>query len=144
MIPRLLPFLLLVLAAASRLAAAPTDRVAVDVMKTSIYVGSVTLDLGELLRDGDGYKTTYRASVFPWFFWSETGSIRIVVTDADLARLERGERVEFTGDAMNHKGKPRRISGRADKQGSSGGRIKVRVDVGDVELIFNGDFRYAG
>ena len=144
MIPRLLPFLLVALAAVSRLAGAPTDRIAVDAMKTSIYVGSVTLDLGELQREGDAYRTTYSANVFPWFFWNETGSIRIVVSDADLARLDRGERVEFTGDATNHKGKPRRISGRADRQGASGGRIKVRVDVGDVELIFNGDFRYAG
>jgi hypothetical protein len=137
---RLLAVLLLACTAA-RAAGDGFDRVAVPAMKTSIYVGSVTLTTGEFRRDGDRFSTTYEAKVFPWFFWSETGSITITVAAADLARLARGETVEFTGDAENHKHKPRKVTGRAQPADAQSGRIKVRIHVDDVELIFNGPYR---
>ena len=44
------------------------DRVIVPKMKTSIYVGSVSLKTTDFERDGDVYNATYNAKVFPWFF----------------------------------------------------------------------------
>lgn len=113
---------------------------AVPAMKTSIYVGSVTLSTGTFDRRGDQWSTTYNAKVFPWFPWSERGDITITVTEADLARLAKGETVEFTGDAKNHKGKPRKVTGRAQPANDHAGKIKVRIHVDDVELIFNGSY----
>ena len=52
----------------------------------------------------------------------------------------KGETVEFTGDAKNHKGKPRRVTGRAQPANDHAGKIKVRIHVDDVELIFNGTY----
>ncbi len=142
---RLVSLLVLLLLAAlpGRADDAAWTRAQVPAMKTSIYVGSVTLTTGAFARAGDRWSTTYQAKVFPWFPWSEHGDITIVVTDADLARLARGETVEFTGDAKNHKGKTRKVTGRAQPASDHAGKIKVRIAVDDVELIFNGTYELA-
>ncbi len=141
---RLLPGLLLAAAAlAAEPAAARPDRATVPPLRTSIYVGSVVLATTEFRREGERFAATYEAKVFPWFFWGETGAIAIVVPDADLDRLARGETIEFTGDARNHKGKPRRVTGRAQPTDAASGRIKVRIAVDDVALVFDGPYRLA-
>jgi hypothetical protein len=148
MMPRLSLYLLLGLGAASALRADTTqlagdwDSVRIAPMKTSIYVGSVSLTTGEFRREGERFTATYEARVWPWFFWGETGHITINLSAADLERLGRGERVEFTGEATNHKHKPRHVSGRADRTDAANGKIKVRVGVDDTELIFNGTYRF--
>ncbi|MBE2215248.1 MAG: hypothetical protein IAE82_15355 [Opitutaceae bacterium] len=114
--------------------------VAVPEMKTSIYVGSVTLRTTAFARAGDLWSATYEAKVFPWAFWSEHGAITITLPEADLVRLGQGETVNFTGDATNHKGKPREVTGRAVPADPTTGRIKVRIRVDGVELVFNGDY----
>ena len=118
------------------------DSVRIPPMKTSIYVGSVTLTTGEFRRDGDKFTATYEAKVWPWFFWGETGRISILLPDADLASLAQGEKAEFTGDAQNHKNKPRKVTGRAQPADATSGKIKVRVSVDGTELIFNGTYRF--
>ena len=133
-----LAFLALCLAA---FAAEPPARVTVPAMKTGIYVGSVTLTPGVFERDGDNFKATYEAKVRPWFFWGETGRITIRLPAADFAKLAKGETVEFTGEAANHKNKPRKVTGRAQPADATTGRIKVRIGVDDTELIFNGTYR---
>ncbi|MBA4138711.1 MAG: hypothetical protein C0518_15505 [Opitutus sp.] len=135
--------LFLALAAFARAADSPVvNRVTVPPMKTSIYVGSVTLTTSEFKRDGDQFAATYEAKVFPWFFWSETGGITITVPAADFERLAQGETVEFIGDAFNHKNKPRKVTGRAQPTGAATGKFKVRIHVDDVELIFNGPYQF--
>ncbi len=118
------------------------DRVSVTPMKTSIYVGSVKLTTGVFERQGSNLATTYEASVVPWFFWGETGRISITFTDADLAKLAKGETAEFTGDATNQKNKPRKVTGRAQPTNGSSGKIKVRVMADGIELIFNGTYQF--
>jgi hypothetical protein len=119
------------------------NRVQVGPMKTSIYIGSVTLTTRPFVRTGDTFSSTYTAKVFPWAFWNESGDILIRLTPADLAKLARGERCEFTGEAHNQKHKPRHVSGHADPGGPDRGRIKVRIGADDVELIFNGTYQLA-
>lgn len=138
------------LAAVGVLRAQPTGAtvewgtVAIESMKTSIYIGSVTLTTSEFTRDGEQYTATYDARVWPWAFWNETGRITIKLPAADIERLKRGERIEFTGEAANHKNKPRHVTGRADRTGDGTGKIKVRIGVDDTELIFNGTYRVPG
>lgn len=147
MMRRLHLYLSLLLVAVGRLSADTSqalgewDSVTIEPVKTSIYVGTVTLTTGELAREGDRYTSTYEAKVWPWFFWSETGRISITLPDHDLARLARGERVVFAGEARNHKNKPRTISGHADRTDAANGKIKVRIGVDDTELIFNSTYR---
>lgn len=141
---RLLSVLLLLVVGlqAAPLAQPEWNRVDVPAMKTSIYVGSVTLTTSAFKRDGETFAATYAAKVFPWFFWGETGRITINVSNDDLKKLQRGERMEFTGEAFNHKAKPRHVTGYADPAaGGATGKIKVRIAVDDVELIFNGAYQ---
>lgn len=119
------------------------NRVLAGPIKTSIYVGSVTLTTQPFVRDELTLVSTYAAKVFPWIFWNETGDIAITLSPAELAKLERGERCAFTGEAQNHKGKPRHVTGHADPTGPDTGKIKVRIGAGDVELIFNGTYTLA-
>ena len=118
------------------------DRISLSPMKTSIYVGSVKLITGVFARQGSTLSTAYEARVVPWFFWSETGRITITLTDADLANLAKGQTAEFTGDAINQKNKPRKITGRAQPADASSGKIKVRVMADGIELIFNGTYQF--
>jgi hypothetical protein len=117
------------------------DTVTMAPVKTSIYVGSVNLITSEFRRDGDKFTATYEAKVWPWFFWNETGKITIALPYSDLAKLALGERVEFTGEAFNHKNKPRHVTGRAERTDGATGKIKVRIGVDDTELIFNTTYR---
>ena len=147
MMPHLRLCFLLLLGAVAPLAAAPaalpSSRVLVSPMKTSIYVGSVRLTAGPFVRDGENFSTTYEAKVVPWFFWSETGKITIKMPLADLARLAAGQTVEFTGEASNHKHKPRTVTGRAQPADAVSGKIKVRIGADGAELIFNGTYEFA-
>ncbi len=118
------------------------DVVRVESVKTGIYVGSVTLTTSDFIRNGDKYVATYEAKVRPWFFWSETGSLAITLTEADRERLQRGERVEFKGEATNSKNKPRYITGWAERHSPATGKIKVRIGVDDTALIFNSTYRF--
>lgn len=120
----------------------PWDRVNIPPMKTSIYVGSVTLSTKVFERQGSTLSTTYEAKVFPWFFWGETGRITITLQDAELAHLAKGESAEFTGEAFNQKNKPRKVTGRAQPINSTSGKMKIRINVDDLELIFNGTYQF--
>ena len=125
--------------------AAPHDEVTIETVKTSIYVGSVTLHVPPMKREQETYHTTYRAKVFPYWFHNEHGTLSINLSDADLARLEAGETVEFTGHALNHKGQGREVTGRAQPQGDRHGKLKVRVRVTEkIELIFNTTYTFTG
>lgn len=142
---RLRLYLLLVLGAVAPLRAdlahLTSPRVTVAPMKTSIYVGSVTLTTTDFLQSDESFKATYEAKVRPWFFWGETGHITIKLPVTDLTRLALGQTVEFTGEAANHKNKPRTVTGRAQPGNGNGGKIKVRIMADGIELIFNGTYQ---
>ena len=116
------------------------DSVTVAPMKASTYVGSVALTTGVFRREGDQFISTYDAKVRPWFFWGETGRITITLPLAELEKLARGERVEFTGEALSNHNKSRKVTGRADQTGVASGKIKVRIKVDDTDVVFNGNY----
>ncbi len=120
------------------------DRITVAPMKTSIYIGSVTLIPGVFRREGSTLAATYTVKVFPWFFWGETGRITITLSDAELASLNKGEVVEFTGDGVNQKHKPRKVTGRAQPADATSGKFKIRIAADGYELIFNSTYRLGG
>ena len=95
----------------------------------------------DFVQPGDSFSSTYEAKVRPWFFWSETGRITIKLPAADLTRLALGQTVEFTGEAANHKNKPRTVTGRAQPANPLSGKIKVRIMADGIELIFNGTYQ---
>jgi len=121
------------------------NQALVDPTRTSIYVGSVRLTLTPFRHRDGAYAADYAAKVVPFFFFSEKGHLTIDFPDDQVRRLMRGETVHFTGQARNNAGEGRRIEGRAvpDGAGAARGKIKVRVHVGKIELIFNSAFRLA-
>ncbi|MDF9826400.1 hypothetical protein M2447_000481 [Ereboglobus sp. PH5-10] len=123
------------------------DTVLIPKVKTSIYVGSVTFTMTPFVRSGGQvYTAEYKASVVPFFFFSESGRLSINFTDEQLARLERGERVDFTGDGKNKKNKGRRILGHAQAEapGARTGKIKVRVFVTkNTDLVLDTTYTFA-
>lgn len=138
-----LTFLFPLVALAIPAAASKYDTVTVEPTKTSIYVGHVNMTMTSFHRSGEVYTADYRAKVFPYFFSNEHGQLWITLTDDDLARLEKGERVEFKGRAQNSAKEERRIEGRATPIDAKQGKIKVRVFVTPkIELIFNTTYRF--
>ena len=121
-------------------------QVTVEPTKTSIYIGSVSLTMPPFARRAGVYSTDYSAKVFPFFFYNERGHILIEFSDENLRQLMRGETVYFKGHASNSDGAERRIEGRAIPDGANAGhgKIKVRVWVGRIELIFNSVYRFTG
>jgi hypothetical protein len=148
MVPRWIPLLtgLLALLPAVRAQDALASRyaaVTIEPSHTSIYIGNVALTMPTLAREGGTYASTYSARVFPFFFYSEQGKLWIDFSDEELARLDRGETVDFTGHALADDGSERRIEGRATRLDAAGGKIKVRVFVSKrIELIFNTTYRF--
>ncbi len=148
MLPRFLPLLALGLMAATGLsaaepAAATYEAVTIPTVKTSIYIGSVTLSAPAFARTGNVYASTYTAKVFPFFFGSEKGRISITITDDDLAKLAKGEVVEFKGEGWNEDGELRRVEGKATPDDAASGKLKVRILVSHrIELIFNTTYQF--
>jgi hypothetical protein len=122
------------------------SQVMIDPTKTSIYIGSVSLTMPPFVRRDGMYTADYSAKVFPFFFYNEHGRLSIGFSDENLRQLLAGETVYFTGHANNSSGKARRVEGQAipDGAGASHGRIKVRVWVGKIQLIFNTVYRFTG
>ncbi len=111
---------------------------------TSIYIGSVSLSLDRLARTETGYAAAYNARVFPFFFESESGQFSIEFSDDQLRQIERGEQVNFTGTARNHRGRDRRITGRVTPADAQSGAIKVRIFVTEkIRLVFETTYRFA-
>ncbi len=121
------------------------EKVAVEPVTTSIYIGYVKLTTPTFARAGDGYTASYQATVFPFFFWNEHGQLTIEASAQDLQRLKHGETVEFKGHAENSDGEKRPIEGRAVPQDATQGKLKVRVFVSSrIQLIFNTTYRFVG
>ena len=131
--------------AAAEPALGPFAAVDAAPVKTSIYLGSVTLSAGRFLRQGETYLAPYTAKVFPYFFLSEDGQIQITVPDANLRGLARGAACEFQGTAIRSDGRRRPISGRVLPLTASTGKLKVRLIVNrTLTLVFNSTYRLAG
>ena len=120
------------------------ERLSVPPMKTSIYVGRVTLTPGAFELHGDTYTASYEASVWPWFFWGEKGTVAIRVSAADLQRAAHGGTVDFAGRGANQKGRPRTVTGRVQPADATSGRLKIRIRVDGIELVFNGTYQLGG
>lgn len=144
---RLLAFLLLVAFVRGAEPAAPRPdpaRVTVEPTWTSIYLGTVSLKVPDFTRHGATYESPYAAKVIPFFFYNEKGRLSVDLDDAALARLARGETVEFKGRAVSAGGEERRVEGKATPADAVTGKLKVRVAVSaKIELIFNTTYRFA-
>lgn len=119
-------------------------RVDIAPSTTSIYIGTVSLTMPPLLRQGSTYQSSYIAKVFPYFFSNEAGRLLVELSDEQLRTLARGEPVEFKGRGVRDDGAERRVEGKATPSDARSGRLKVRVFVSaGTELIFNTTYRFS-
>jgi len=131
------------LARAGELDPSRYDKVDIPPVRTSIYIGRVTLTLAGLVRHHETYTSAYSAKVFPYFFYNEQGHLSITVTDEMLQRLAKGETVQFQGSGLSSDGEERHIEGKAVPVDALSGHIKVRVFVSKhIQLIFNTTYRF--
>ena len=118
-------------------------RVVVAPAKTSIYLGTVSMTMPAFVRVSGGFEAAYTAKVFPFFFYNETGRLRVEIPAASLRQLERGEAIDFKGRAVCEDGAERRVEGRATPANGASGKLKVRVFYSKrIELIFNTTYRF--
>jgi hypothetical protein len=137
------------LAALVALAAARADpgiaasRAVIAPAKTSIYLGSVTLAVDPLIREGSTYASDYTATVFPFFFCNEQGKFRIQVSESALRQLARGQAIDFTGEAVRDDGVVRVLQGHAVPSSvANEGEVKIRVHLSrHIVLVFNTHYR---
>lgn len=104
----------------------------------------ITLAAEPMRQTESGYESTYSVTVFPFFFFNETGLIRINFAPGILKRLEAGEVVSFSGEAINQRDARRMIEGRAYPEDTMTGRLRIVVKVGGIELIFKTTYRFTG
>jgi hypothetical protein len=104
----------------------------------------ITLTTAPMQRTAFGYNSDYAVKVFPFFFFNETGSIRINVEPDALEALGVGEVISFTGEAVNQNSRRRLVEGRAYPADTMSGRIRIVVKVGSIELIFKTTYRFVG
>lgn len=124
---------------------APYDKVTVETASTSIYIGKVTLSVAPLTRKDGVFSGDYTAKVFPYWFMGEKGTFRMKVSDEELARVAKGETVDFTGDAQNAGSEARKVTGRATPVDATTGKIKVRIFVTEkIQLVFNTTYKFGG
>jgi len=126
-------------------AAAPTDEAVVLPAKASVYLGTMTLALTPLIRTGTRFESTYTAQFFPLVFFGEQGRFWIEASDADLARVVKGEAVTFTGEAESTDHEKHRVTGRITPKDAASGTIHVRVFVTSTAAIpFDSSYRFTG
>jgi hypothetical protein len=104
----------------------------------------ITLTAEPMQRTESGYESTYSVTVFPFFFFNETGSIRIDLAPEALEMLGAGQVISFTGEAVNQRDVQRLIEGRATPTDTQSGRIRIVVKIGGIELIFKTAYRFTG
>ncbi len=104
----------------------------------------ITLSAGTLKRTESGYTADYRVDVFPFFFFSESGSVHIDVSPESMGRLQSGQVISVSGKAINNHDRSRRLEGRVYPDDLLTGRIRLVVYVGRIELIFKTTYRFQG
>jgi len=104
----------------------------------------ITLSTGTLKRTESGYSADYRVDVFPFFFFSESGSVHIDVSPESMGLLQSGQVISFSGKAINNHDHSRRLDGRVYPDDLLTGRIRLVVYVGSIELIFKTTYRFQG
>ncbi len=115
----------------------------IPVCKTSIYIGSVTMTTSRFRRQGEYYQAGYQASVFPFFFYREKGTLSIKVDSTAMAQLAKGEKILIQGTATTSSGESRRIDCTATPTDIHSGILKIKVLVSrSIKLSFTTSYRF--
>lgn len=110
-------------------------------LKTRFLGMTVTLSTGVFRLEGGVYRASYDTTVYPLSSENESGTVILRASEADYARLLRGEAVEIFGHAETHKGEVRQISVLSQPTDNTRGKAKVKIAYGISKLVFHGEYR---
>ena len=127
-------------------AQAPVPRRSLTIAECelSLPLARVTLVPGTLTPQGDLYTGSYQVRVLPLPIGNESGRMSVRVPEEALRRLERGQTVTFTGEAVNQRGLRRQVDARATPSGPDAGRVHLRITADGRRLVFDADYRFGG
>jgi hypothetical protein len=127
--------------------AGPANRILmIDSSSMPVAAGKATLTIGALHRAGGVYTGDYKMKVFPYFFKSENGTLAIEVSDASLARMNKGQAAAIIGTATTggKHGETRHIDAIATPLDIDHGTLKLWFMSGNRKMIFRPGYRFSG
>lgn len=122
----------------------PRRSLTIAECELSLTLAKVTLVPGPLTPQGDLYTGSYQVRVSPLPLGNESGRLSVRVPEEALRRLERGQTVSFTGEAVNQRGVSRQVAARATPSGPDGGRVHLRITANGRKLVFDTGYQFGG
>jgi hypothetical protein len=111
----------------------------------SVLLAAVSLAVPTLTHSHAEFVSSYAVTVFPFFFFNEQGRFHVLLPDADLTRLNQGQAIDFTGQAVRDDGAGRLVQGHAVPSGPNDGQVKIRVYyTKHIVLVFNTTYHLIG
>jgi len=119
-------------------------RMFVDPSSTTVSHNKVKLTVEPLTHKGKFYVGSYRLKVFPYFFKSETGTLKLEAPDEGFRKFTEGTEVKFTGKATNNKGaKDKVITGKAKPSDEDKGSLIFSLETDNGRMTFKTSYHFA-
>ena len=119
-------------------------RMFVDPSSTTVAHNKVRLIVEPLTHQGKFYVGSYRLKVFPYFFKSETGTLKLEAPDESVRKFAEGTEMKFTGKATNNKGaKDKVITGKATPSDKDKGRLIFSLETDNGRMTFKTSYHLA-
>jgi hypothetical protein len=119
-------------------------RMFVDPSSTTVSHNKVRLIVGPLTHQGKFYVGSYQLKVFPYFFKSETGTLKLDAPDEGFRKFADGTEVKFTGKATNNKGaKDKVITGKAKPSDKDKGSLIFSLETDNGRMTFKTSYHFA-
>ena len=119
-------------------------RMFVDPCSTTVSHNKVRLVVGPLTQEGKFYVGSYQLKVFPYFFKSETGTLKLDAPDEGFRKFTEGTEMKFTGKATNNKGaKDKVITGKAMPSDEDKGSLIFSLETDNGRMTFKTSYHFA-
>ena len=127
-----------------RMSEAVERRMFVDPSSTTVSHNKVRLIVAPLTHQGKFYVGSYRLKVFPYFFKSETGTLKLDAPDEGFRKFTEGTEMKFTGKATNNKGaKDKVITGKAMPSDEDKGSLIFSLETDNGRMTFKTSYHFA-
>jgi hypothetical protein len=132
------------MASVPRIGATAKRRIFVDPSSTTVSHNKVRLIVGPLTHLGKFYVGSYQLKVFPYFFKSETGTLKLEAPDEAVRKFGEGTEMKFTGKATNNKGaKDKVITGKATPSDKDKGSLIFSLETDNGRMTFKTTYHFA-
>ena len=117
----------------------------IDSSSMPIAGGSATLTIGALQSVNGVYLGDYKLKVFPYFSKNDKGRLAILVSDASLAKVNRGKVAAITSTATTsgNGGQCRPIAAIATPADINHGKLKLWFMAGSRQMTFEPAYHFA-